>query len=278
MRSGETRGEGRAVTGARHLREGRPCQDALEQGERSGAFVMAVADGHGSSPRGGEGARLAVRVAVDSLLDFHDKLGPEFPGHLSRTRELMREPVSRALVQAWAQRVRESAGGSLPEEELLREHGTTLLAALVAPAFALFLQVGDGDILFTQGEGLVERGVEPGACNFADETESLCTPQAWLSMRIKVWPPFDRETLVLLATDGYSKSYASTEDFERIGPDYLAWVRERGLAQVGGELEAILEETSRRGSGDDITLGLIHLPAPEGVRESPDVTESRGQR
>ena len=37
------------VTGARHLREGKPCQDAV-RGVRDGdVVVLAVADGHGTS-------------------------------------------------------------------------------------------------------------------------------------------------------------------------------------------------------------------------------------
>lgn len=199
---------------------------------------------------------------MEWLLDFYEALDVERRARPAVVRELVREPVSRKLVQEWARRVRESAGEVPPERDILREHGTTLLAALIAPEFALFLQLGDGDILVTQEDGSVLRGVEPSARNFADETESLCSPQAWLSMQVAAWPPFAREALVLLATDGYANSYASTEAFERIGPDYLARVREQGLAQVGTELEAILEETSSLGSGDDITLGMIHVPPP----------------
>lgn len=258
---GEPRAVGQSVTGARHRREGRPCQDALAHGQRSGAWVLAVADGHGSSPRGGEGAWLAVRVAVEWLLDFHEALAAEHRAHPARIRELVREPVGRKLVQEWARRVRESVGELPPGRDVLLEHGTTLLAALVAPEFVLFVQLGDGDLLVVQADGRVVRGVERSERHFADETDSLCAPQAWLSMRVSVWPRMAGEALVLLATDGYANSYETLEAFERIGPDYLAWVRERGLEQVGGELEAILEKTSERGSGDDITLGMIHIPA-----------------
>ena len=258
---------GCSVTGARHRREGRPCQDAFAHGQRAGACVLAVADGHGSSPRGGEGAGVAVEVAVEWLLDFHAALSPEQRGRPAIVRELVREPVGRKLVQAWAQRVRQSAGEASPEQDVLREHGTTLLAVLVTPELLLFLQLGDGDLLLVREDGHVLRGVEPGERHLGDETDSLCSPQAWLAMRVAVWPRPAGEVLVLLTTDGYSNSYETPEAFERIGPDYLARVRERGWAGVGAELGAILEATSARGSGDDITLGMIHLVAGDGAGE-----------
>ncbi|MBM7114918.1 PP2C family serine/threonine-protein phosphatase [Archangium primigenium] len=260
MTSGEPRIEGRRVTGARHQREGRPCQDAIAWARRADTWVLAVADGHGSSPRGGEGAQLAVEVAVEWLLDFHARLTPEQRTRPATVREWAREPFARKLVGEWSRRVRESVGESPPEGDVLRAHGTTLLAVLVAPEFVLFAQLGDGDILVVQDSGQVMRGVEPDERHFADETDSLCGPQAWLALRVAVWPRPQGEVLLLLGTDGYSNSFENRADFERIGPDYLARVRERGLSQVAAELEALLSLTSERGSGDDITLGMIHLP------------------
>lgn len=259
--SGEPRAEGRCVQGARHRREARPCQDALAHEQREGVCVLAIADGHGSSARGGEGAALAVRVAVEWLLDFYASLPPGHRAHPARVLELAREPLRRQLVREWIRRVHASPGELSAERDVLREHGTTLLAALVAPEFVLFAQLGDGDVLVVQDGGRVERGVEPRARYLADETDSLCMPEAWSSLRMAIRPRPADEALLLLSTDGYANSYETREAFERIGPDYLARVRARGLAQVGAQLEAILEETSARGSGDDITLGMIHLPA-----------------
>jgi hypothetical protein len=237
--------------------------------------VLAAADGHGSSSRGGQGAALAVEVAEEFLLDFYQALEPQHRTQLPRVRELMREPVCRKLVQAWAQRVRESVGEVLPVRDVLREYGTTLLAVLFAPEFVLFLQVGDGDLLVVQEDGRVVPGVERHPRNFADETDSLCQPQAWLSAQISVWPPFLGETLVLVSTDGYANSFATHAAFEQIGPDYLARVREQGMAAVLEELEAILEETSLRGSGDDITLGLIHVPPSAAPARDVDTVDAR---
>ncbi|HLL53627.1 MAG TPA: PP2C family serine/threonine-protein phosphatase [Myxococcaceae bacterium] len=273
--SGEPLVGGRRVIGARHLREGRPCQDALLFEQRAGVVVLAVADGHGSSPRGGEGAELAVRTAVELLFEFYEALDPERRAKPERVLELAREPLRRKLAQEWARRVRESAGEPPSGQDVLREHGTTLLAALVAPELMLFAQLGDGDLLVTFQDGHVERGVEADPLSFADETASLCLPQAWLSMRVAVWPRSAEELLLLLSTDGCANSYQSNEAFERIGPDLLAWVHERGLSRVCAELDEWLPDLSRRGSGDDITVGMIQVPPAPMAAEAANAQAAR---
>jgi hypothetical protein len=63
----------------------------------------------------------------------------------------------------------------------------------------------------------------------------------------------------MLSTDGYGNSYENDAEFERIGPDYLKLVRERGLGSVVELLPSFLEQVSSGGSGDDVTLALIHV-------------------
>ena len=56
---------GASVVGAGHVVRGDGCDDAHAIASRlDGSLVIAVADGAGSAPRGGEGARLAVEVAL----------------------------------------------------------------------------------------------------------------------------------------------------------------------------------------------------------------------
>ena len=81
-----------------------------------------------------------------------------------------------------------------------------------------------------------------------------------MALRVRVIPPPPPGTLVLIATDGYSKSYPNDEDFRRIGPDYAALLAEGGLPMLAPHLRDFLEEVTTRGSGDDIALGLLHWP------------------
>ncbi len=137
-------------------------------------------------------------------------------------------------------------------------YGATMLAVLLAGSFGIYLQLGDGDILAVSDDGEVIRPLPGDERLLGNETTSLCRREAIGDFRIKV-EEFSglRPALVLLATDGYANSFVTEEDFLKVAPDFLELIRQEGLDQVQDSLEAWLTETSRLGSGDDITLGLI---------------------
>jgi hypothetical protein len=221
----------------------------LTQGD---LIAVAVADGHGTSAHGDIGAEVAVEIAVRALIRFAVDLGPRQSAIAGSYAE---HPLRVQLVREWVGRIRERAGA---DDADLRPYGTTLIFALAAPTFLLIGQIGDGDILLIDGSGRVSHPIAPDPASFAEETASLCQGEAWSSMRVLAIPPPEHETLLLLSTDGYSKSYATDEVFERIGPDYLDMVRESGLAAVETQLPAILNAVTAGGSGDDIALNMLY--------------------
>jgi Protein phosphatase 2C len=243
------------VTGAGHVRAGKPCQDAI-RGVREGAIVaLAVADGHGTSAHGDVGAALAVEVAIEQLLEFARGLDS---GHIVDTRTVhayAKDRLRCQLVRAWTARVREHAGS---ETAALQPYGSTLLVALASPSYLLVGQLGDGDILLVGAGGRVARPMATDPRHFAEETTSLCQSDAWTAMRVHVAPAPDAEALLVLSTDGYSKSYATDAIFELIGPDYLDMLREHGADGVEARLPEVLEQVTTGGSGDDIALGILH--------------------
>lgn len=248
------------VTGARHEREGKSCQDAVHSHKNGDVVAIAVADGHGTSARGEVGAKFAVHVAVDQLLQFPDKLRSDKSANIKDVHacaEEMRAP----LVREWSERVRRDAGTESPDLQL---YGSTLLFALATPGYLIVGQIGDGDVLLVDSAGRVERPIDPDPSNFADETASLCQSKAWEAIRLSTRHPPGPETLLLLSTDGYSKSYATDADYEKIGPDYLDLFRKHGAEGVQSLLPGFLKEVSSKGSGDDIALGMLYWPASAG--------------
>lgn len=244
------------VTGARHLREGKVCQDAV-RGTREGSVVaVAIADGHGTSAHGEVGAQLAVDVAVEQLLRFAAKLGPA--ADPQAVYAYAQHPLRVQLVREWVERVRQHAGTDSAE---LQPYGSTLLFALSSPSFLLVGQLGDGDILLLDSDRQVSRPIAPDPSYFAEETASLCQKEAWEAIRLRTTPAPQAEALLLLSTDGYGKSYATDEIFEQIGPDYLDMFRSDGPAGVADRLGEILEAVTSGGSGDDIALGMLHWAA-----------------
>lgn len=309
MTSGKhiVRVSGFAQRGARHIRSGRPCEDAFERriaaSPAGEVAVLAIADGHGSCRHAARGAALAVEIAVQQLLRFHEALLSHLPENepLSTVDALLHTPFSRQLVQAWVERVQAepvqaepvtAASASTPaspertgtdseaqsSERLTRprveDYGATLLCALLTSRFLAVLQLGDGNALWVQPDGTVGALLAPDPLCMADETPSLCLPQAWLQLRRVVLPPPPLGSLVLLSTDGYANSYADTPAFERVGSDYLALIQKHGFDKTVDQLPTFLSKVSEAGAGDDVTLGLLYLQPvmePERSRTCPDM-------
>lgn len=284
---------GASVRGASHVRSGLPNQDAVaweSSYNSNGAFnIVAVADGHGSakSCRSDRGARLAVQIAVELLHEFQQRLGG--PKNLAEVKRASEVDLPRSIVQHWREAVAADEPLTMPELDRLTAkdrsaveadrhvaYGATLLAALVTDRFALYLQLGDGDVLAVSDEGTVSRPLPPDERNFANETMSLCSTGstggkhlpsagagAWSEFRQRFQPLERPPALVLLSTDGYANSFRSDGDFLKVGADLLSGLRAEGVEEVKNNLPEWLSLASAEGSGDDVTLALIYRrPVP----------------
>ncbi|NJP04738.1 MAG: protein phosphatase 2C domain-containing protein [Chloroflexaceae bacterium] len=273
---------GKSVRGAAHIRHNLPNQDAISWlgGTGSGLpIALAVSDGHGSARyfRSDRGAALAVDSATTLLYDLAtNQTGDTSLSALKRAAE---ERLPQALVRHWQEQVQAAlAHTPLTDEELaqladksglaarqtvldqpLLAYGATLVAVLVTETYILYLQLGDGDILTVADDLSVSRPPLAGDERlFGDETTSLCTNESWRDMRVCFQaivhtPP----ALIVLSTDGYSRSFTEESGFLQVGSDLLQMLRSDGFATVQAELPGWLEEASQSGSGDDISLGFL---------------------
>lgn len=289
---------GQSVRGAAHKRSGTPNQDAIRRRvDRTGTppIVVAVSDGHGSPKcfRSDRGALFAVDIASQTTAQFLNKMQGCAVAIVKREAET-RLPVG--IVNAWLKKVDadirknpfttaeldrlEHAAGAAARTELkqgdtqkqLLAYGATLLLAAVAPDYAFFLQLGDGDILTVwdhAAQTQVEAPLPADAALIANETTSLCMLNAQRLFRFRFQcfqgvPP----ALILLSTDGYANSFLSTSDFHKVGSDLLQILRanENGKKRGGKLMQRVeleknlktwLEDASIKGSGDDVTVGVI---------------------
>jgi len=277
---------GATVRGASHRRSGAPNQDAISWRSTAGpvpAAVLAVADGHGGPlyMRSQRGSRMAAHVAVTLLLEF--AAAQTGQPALSAVKRLAADRLPRDLVRAWnervtadllsdplgdreldqvARRVGDQARDRLSSNPALA-YGSTLLAALLTQEYVLAIQLGDGDILSVAEDGTAsDWPLQRDSRLIANETTSLCSPEAWRSMRTYLQPAGPLAArLLILATDGYANSFEDRSGLIRAAEDILAAIRVDGLAAVGRLLPAWLRSTSSAGSGDDITVGLAYWPA-----------------
>jgi protein phosphatase 2C-like protein len=269
------------VRGSSHQRSGLPNQDAVQcavtPAGQGTVAVAVVSDGHGSPRhfRSQIGSSLAVSTVAATLQIFlRDSVSTN--GQVPFVPEQVHE-LERKIVSGWLAAVQsdlennpftEAELATLVQEEGAEgrtavarcpelAYGATLLAVAATDRVLLYLQLGDGEILSVTAQGTTTRPLPPDDRLIANQTTSLCQPEAWRDFRSAWVTNGALPSLVLLSTDGYANSFRSDEDFLKIGQDYLDIIREQGISSLAEELPAILSEATQQGSGDDITLAIL---------------------
>jgi serine/threonine protein phosphatase PrpC len=269
------------VRGSSHQRSGLPNQDAVQctvaPAAQGTVAVAVVSDGHGSPRhfRSQIGSSLAVSTVAATLQGFlRDSVATN--GQVPFVPEQVHE-LERKIVSGWLAAVHSDLENNpFTEVELITlekeegaegraavasspelAYGATLLAAAANDRVLLYLQLGDGEILSVTAQGTTTRPLPPDDRLIANQTTSLCQPEAWRDFRSAWVTDGSLPSLVLLSTDGYANSFRSDEDFLKIGQDYLEIIREQGISSLAEELPAILTEATQQGSGDDITLAIL---------------------
>ncbi|MEJ7810807.1 MAG: PP2C family serine/threonine-protein phosphatase [Gemmatimonadaceae bacterium] len=186
-----------AVTGAGHRRTGVPCQDAHASvalpgvALTGGALVAAVADGAGSVPFGGDGARLASQAAVAAAASVAAELAT--PGSAGAALSegdgaVVTDDVLRTiLVGALA-----SARAALEAEALrarcdMRDLATTLIVAIAGDTAVAAAQVGDGAVIVRDEGGALHALTTPRHGEFINETMFLTAPDALETAQYGLW-------------------------------------------------------------------------------------------
>ncbi|MCE0498983.1 MAG: protein phosphatase 2C domain-containing protein [Methylacidiphilales bacterium] len=270
-----------SVRGNWHEQSGQKNQDAVRlKNPRTAAdaLLIAVSDGHGSmrSFRSDRGSVLAAECALRLLKNFARRTGPSVP--LSRVRRQAQQRWPQELVAAWRRAVRADLirdpfspidfaafpesppvikPGAEPPRIAYLAYGATLIVVAVTRRYILYAQLGDGDILTVGGDGKVSRPLKRHHKFYANETASLCTSEALSEFQVRVDPVrAGRPALIMLSTDGYANCFGNDEGFFSVGADLLAYTRRHGAVFVDENLAKWLRDSSRDGSGDDITVGL----------------------
>ncbi len=260
---------GESVRGASHILRGTKCQDSCRRVLlEDGTAILAAADGHGSDacPHSRTGSKIAANLFCGIVramyLDFRGS-GTDLAAFLSGDGGGI---LARTVEREWKARILEShraKGRPFPRGEdgredtaaVFRQYGTTLLGLLITKDFVFAFQLGDGDVCLVR-EDRAERLI-PYERTLGVATESLCMADAHLRAHAalrRIAPSAGEPVMFTLTTDGFSNSYETDEAFLDTLSDYLRTIVGHGAGAVREHLSGWLEETSREGSGDDITM------------------------
>ena len=164
---------GSSVRGTSHVRAELPCQDAHEYRFLSDErLIMAVADGLGSATHSEEGAKTAIKAALDSL---EQSLSSESISNPEEWNEILKQAFSCAV-----QKLQEIAAGA---GIALREYGTTLMVAAVQNDWLAVGHLGDGAIVAMLSNGEMKTISAPQRGEYANEVMPLTGHGALESVR-----------------------------------------------------------------------------------------------
>jgi len=130
-----------SVIGTSHIQTKQPCQDyASGRILDADTIVLVCADGAGSASR----SEVGSRFVCTSLLNI---IATALENGLSL------KDITRERVVEWHGTVSSPAeSGGVSENVDLREFATTILTAIVGPSNALFSHIGDGVIVYGEGD------------------------------------------------------------------------------------------------------------------------------
>ena len=270
-----------SVQGDNHVKQNKINQDAWNWRMRQDCAVMAVSDGHGSERcfRSHHGSKFACQAVINSFYNFIQETGADEKG-FTGLRDRLEAEFPERILKDWSRLVQNHLGTSpikSYEFDKLRDkasgdagqaiddnpqlaYGATLLFAAITTEFTYLLQVGDGSISIVRekGEGgiEVEEPIGIDTHDAAGATMSLCLAKK-ADFRQKLIPLEEQPLLIALSTDGLVDSYPNTSDFNRQIGDFPREIRNKGLGRFMVDLEAWLDTTTKKGSGDDITVGIL---------------------
>ena len=260
---------GASIRGASHKRSRKPNQDSFKIIQEPDVLILAAADGHGSesSPYSKSGSLIAVNAFCKTMSEYCRVHADDWDALRVMLNRDCETTISRKIDSDWKRNVLKSnrarqKKGDEGNEEVWRMYGTTLLGVVITPAFVFAYQLGDGDIVFSS-ENKTER-VIIGALMLGTATHSLSSFDSWKRAKTKVYsvPNKDEACAFHISTDGFSNSYRDEQTFLCTALDYFKTINEHGVEAVKTNIKSWLNETSKNGSGDDITM-LIAYRADE---------------
>ncbi|MDO4772764.1 MAG: protein phosphatase 2C domain-containing protein [Bacillota bacterium] len=262
-----------SVLGASHKRKGMPLQDAVMSMLDRDFLYVAIADGHGSNLcfRSDVGASLAVLSAIEiiqhqarNIAEIKSREGRELSlrnvlqaisAHWARLamKHLRSNPFQATEIDSLTQRQQKFLSTNA-----LLAYGSTLSLAVLNRKNVFGFCLGDGDALFKLKNKVELLDSDREAVG--DATHSICQIESITKARFF---EYDSKLLdcFMIATDGYKNSFESAEDFKQVIEDMHRIWKSSGASTIKKNFAEWLDETSIKGSGDDISACFLYNEA-----------------
>lgn len=233
-----------------------PCQDACFA-EGSGRPLVIVADGLGSKPLSHIGADAVVRLVPCYLSGIEEELSRVLDTACLPATESTEwcQAIGRGILR-FAAAVLEDLGRQMGHEA--RAFQCTLLLAIVGEREVFWLQVGDGDLVFQAGDGVLSTVLPPDPGKSADLTLTIRTAQALPTLACGLRPSDGLQGIAAFS-DGTGERLVAQESGEvaRLIPRFFSALASGTLTRL--DILDFLRDRSvwKKTSRDDRCLGLL---------------------
>lgn len=239
-----------SATGAYHLTNDQPCQDAGHFAVNGNVLVGVVCDGAGSAAEGHAGSRFfADRITQLAFAAF----GTE--ELTARSDAEWHEAIAGIVEQARS----ELAETAAAQERSLRDFASTLVGCVTSRDGGCFFHIGDGFAIHQRhtGESVLSR---PENGEYADETYFV-TDESWKEhLRVTPLTGIERGCLIGLMSDGtspFAVDGPKTGFFRPFIDPVVKFLREATEQNGTQALQNVLaDEKTHRITADDKTLLL----------------------
>lgn len=262
------------VIGASHKQRGTVCQDCSQSREKPECHLLVVCDGHGGADyfRSDKGSRFAAEAFMDCM-ENPDLMAALSAAATEKQQKSRIEQLVKSVIARWNVLVEQDVRDCPFEEDELSKaserarrkyeagermqsaYGTTLIGVVLTEDFWLGLQIGDGRCVAVSEKGEFSQPIPWDEECFLNVTTSLCDANAAAEFRFC----FSRTlpAAVFVGSDGIDDCFAGDEklyDFYRITLKSLA---QSDCDSALSQLESYLPELSAKGSGDDMSVGIL---------------------
>lgn len=266
-------------TGYNHTRINKVCEDASDFYDDEKMHICVVADGHGSDnyPRTEYGSKFAVDAAIKNVIEFVNTAEKSQVINDAENNFERMYQLAKSILRSWYESVEEDynkkpftekelekvsdkyknryLSENIEERKVEKAYGCTLIIYVITDDYSFGMQIGDGKcVLIDENGQFLEPIPWDDDCQL-NVTTSICDDDAIDEFRFYISDKIP--TAVFVGSDGIDDSYANDEELYALYRSILKIFIEHGDEVGKSEIREYLPVLTKRGSGDDVSMGLI---------------------
>lgn len=265
--------------GYNHTRINKVCEDASDFYDDEKMHICVVADGHGSDnyPRTEFGSKFAVDAAIKNVIEFVNTAEKSQVINDAENNFERMNQLAKSILRSWYESVEEDynkkpftekelekvsdkyknryLSENIEERKVEKAYGCTLIIYVITDDYSFGMQIGDGKcVLIDENGQFLEPIPWDDDCQL-NVTTSICDDDAIDEFRFYISDKMP--TAVFIGSDGIDDSYANEEELYALYRSILKIFIEHGDEVGKSEIREYLPVLTKRGSGDDVSMGLI---------------------